>query len=182
MQAWHIQAQASTTTLTSGAAHAKVPTQYSVDRNCCCMILARPTSAILAVKSRDNRMLADFRSKWTIFLECRKCRPRAVSKAMRLPSPGDVAPVTGSLQQHDRLVLSTVALWYAACKLHDSMLLCSGDQRDAPCLHAAVLQHSLQLSAVVVSQSYRQTTGLRQSYRQTTGLWHEVERTATSPW
>ncbi len=85
--------------LTSGAAQAKVPMQYSVDRNCCCMILAKPTSAILAVKSLDNRMLADLRSKCTIFLECRKCRPRAVSRAIRRPSPGLLAPVAGSLHQ-----------------------------------------------------------------------------------
>ena len=92
--------------LTSGAAQAKVPTQYSVDRNCCCMILARPTSAILAVKSLDSSMLADFRSKCTIFLVCRKCRPRAVSRAIRLPSPGLEAPVIGSLQH--QIVCHTV--------------------------------------------------------------------------
>ena len=52
---------------TSGAAQAKVPRlPSSVDSTSLRIILARPTSASLAVKSRDSRMLALFRSKCTI--------------------------------------------------------------------------------------------------------------------
>ena len=84
---------------TSGADQAKVPTLYKEDRNCRCMILAKPTSAILAVLSRASSMLADFRSKCTILLECRKCRPRAASSAMRRPSPANRGP-SGALLHH----------------------------------------------------------------------------------
>ena len=49
------------------------------------MTRARPTSAILASPLLPSRMLGLLRSMWMMRRPCRKCMPRAMSRAMLLP-------------------------------------------------------------------------------------------------